>query len=278
MTGFAADIAKTKIDWAGTGKGELLTHHAAAYIAGVSFEAGADTTKNTLLGFVKVRLPSRCASSHQFRIAKRKPQAMVLFPEVQIQGQEELDRVIAVGSMPSAEDAGSFPYIRGIVKESLRCTPPSAYNLNETYSADMSPGMPTAINGAVPHAAMNSDEVDGHHIPAGAGIVLAVWSANNDPTLFHDPRLFDPKRHRSDTTIGESMTAAEVRDHATWNFCAGRRICPGMHVAETSLFLAIARILWAFNIRESKNGNVDELHIDRDAVTPGLAAKPVPFR
>jgi len=33
---------------------DILTDHVASYIAGVSFEAGADTTQNTLIGFVKV--------------------------------------------------------------------------------------------------------------------------------------------------------------------------------------------------------------------------------
>ena len=37
------------------------------------------------------------------------------------------------------------------------------------------------------------------------------------------------------------------RDH--WTFGAGRRICPGVVVAERELWLAISRLLWAFEIR-----------------------------
>jgi hypothetical protein len=34
---------------------------------------------------------------------------------------------------------------------------------------------------------------------------------------------------------------------------ASRRICPGMHVAERELWLAISRLLWAFDIRSLPN-------------------------
>jgi hypothetical protein len=33
---------------------ELLTDQAATYVAGIAFEGGADTTKYTLQGFIKV--------------------------------------------------------------------------------------------------------------------------------------------------------------------------------------------------------------------------------
>jgi cytochrome P450 len=52
--------------------------------------------------------------------------------------------------------------------------------------------MPKAINGAILHAALN-DEFNGYHITAGSGIVLSVWSANNDPSRFPQPRIFDPR-------------------------------------------------------------------------------------
>lgn len=51
LTGFALDIARAQETWK---EADILTDHAASYIAGISFEAGADTTKNTLNGFIKV--------------------------------------------------------------------------------------------------------------------------------------------------------------------------------------------------------------------------------
>lgn len=115
-------------------------------------------------------------------------------------------------------------------------------------------------------------------IPAGANIVLAIWVANNDPELFSEPRKFDPSRQNPDLTVFEAATAADTRDHDGWSFGSGRRICPGMHVAERSLFLSIARILWGFNIARAKDAAGNEIEVDRDEMTSAIAARPLPFK
>jgi hypothetical protein len=45
---------------------------------------------------------------------------LVLYPEVQIRGQEELDRVISPDRLPTFDDRPTLPYVEGIVKETLR--------------------------------------------------------------------------------------------------------------------------------------------------------------
>lgn len=99
-----------------------------------------------------------------------------------------------------------------------------------------------------------------------------VWALNNGRVS--NPRTFDPLRHIDDTLgTGESAAQGDVskRDHFT--FGAGRRICPGTHVADRGLFLAISRLLWAFEF-EPVLGHP----IDKDAVTPGFVTGPVPFK
>lgn len=83
--------------------------------------------------------------------------------------------------------------------------------------------------------------------------------------------------------VGETQTAAEAasnpdpakRDH--YAFGAGRRICPGIHVAEQSLFQAIARLLWAFRFERSKDEAGNEIVPDRRAMTDGVLIRPRPF-
>lgn len=137
--------------------------------------------------------------------------------------------------------------------------------------------MPVAINGAIPHAAANADDFNGFHIPKGAGIVLAIWSANNDESNFPKPRVFDPMRHNQTTTIFESQQKSDVIERGQYTFGSGRRICPGMHVAENTLLMAISRILWAFDIERAKDEKGRDIFIERDAVSQGLAAAPMPF-
>lgn len=76
-------------------------------------------------------------------------------------------------------------------------------------------------------------------------------------------------------TLGTSQSATQgdvsKRDHFT--FGAGRRICPGMHVADRSLFIAISRLLWAFEFEP-----VPGYPIEQDAVTAGFIASPLPYK
>jgi hypothetical protein len=82
---------------------------------------------------------------------------------------------------------------------------------------------------------------------------------------------------------------------------SGRRMCPGkltprnlsavdhfpilipmllkgLNVAERSLFLALARIAWGFNITKAKDSQGLEIPIDRDAILESQASGPMPFK
>ena len=65
------------------------------------------------------------------------------------------------------------------------------------------------------------------------------------------------------------------RPHFT--FGAGRRVCPGVHVAERGLFLAIARLLWGFEFHRVRDSTGQLCPIDRDAVSPGFIVRPAAF-
>ena len=55
--------------------------------------------------------------------------------------------------------------------------------------------------------------------------------------------------------------------------CRSRRICPGIHVAERELWLAISRLLWAYNIRP-----LPEEPISLEGYTGASARTPQPYR
>lgn len=182
---------------------------------------------------------------------------MVLFPEVVKAAQEELDRVCG-DRLPMLEDLPDLPYICGCVKESLRW-------------------MPTDILG-VPHAVIRDDEYMGYTIPKDASVLCYVWAIQNDPQRHREPRRFDPSRYS-----GDDQTAAEAannpiaskRDHFV--FGAGRRLCQGMHIAERSLFFAIARLLWAFDITKERDADGVEIEPDANNLAEGVFVLPKPF-
>jgi Cytochrome P450 len=66
------------------------------------------------------------------------------------------------------------------------------------------------------------------------------------------------------------------RDHFV--FGAGRRRCAGMHIADRSLFLAISRLLWAFDFQKALNPDThEEITPDMNDLVDGMMAFPKPF-
>lgn len=210
----------------------------ASYITGTLLEAGSETTANTLIGFL-------CA--------------MLVFPEVAKKAHDEIDRVVGPDRMPMPEDEPNLQYIRGCVKESLRW-------------------LPTTILGAIPHALTKDDFYVGYRLPKGAGVMNNVYAIHNDPNRYPEPDVFNPDRFKDDflSTFNAAINPdVSKRDHFT--FGAGRRICPGMHVAERSLFLGIARLIWAFDFKRPVDATGREITPDPSRVTQGFVCAPMPF-
>jgi cytochrome P450 family 619 len=90
--------------------------------------------------------------------------------------------------------------------------------------------------------------IEGFHLPKGTAIFLNVWGLHHDETRFPDHDVFDPAHFdgKVKPAAEYSNADADMRDH--YGYGNGRRICPGIHLADRNLFHAIAKILWAFNI------------------------------
>ncbi|KAK5172958.1 uncharacterized protein LTR77_003080 [Saxophila tyrrhenica] len=234
---------------------EQFSDPQAAYISGTLLEAGSDTTSSTLYAFV---------------------QAMLLYPETQRLAQEQIDKVVGVDRMPTMQDEPNLPYIKCLMKETLRW-------------------MPTTILGAVPHAVTQDDSYKGYLIPKGAGVMNNVWAIHHDPKRSPDPRKFDPNRRKNpmqtivrlrvltlfDSTdkddhlsLYDSASNPDGTKRDQFTFGAGRRICPGMHVAERSLFLGMARMLWAFDITPAMDASGQPIIPDQDKLTQGFVCMP----
>lgn len=212
---------------------EDFSDELASYIAGDIVEAGSSTTSDELFGFLM---------------------AMVTHPGVQRRAQEEIDCVVGTNRLPEIEDMAQLPYVRGCVKETLRWMPSTAL--------------------LVPHSPLKGDIYRGHFIPAGSSVVLNVWALNMDPVRWPNPKVFDPSRFQNETRSEQEVATSSDPDSLRHNyvFGAGRRLCQGIHIAERSLFLAMACMLWAFDI-----STPDPSKIDSDDLRGGLAMVPAPF-
>ncbi|KAI0120163.1 cytochrome P450 [Nemania sp. FL0031] len=186
-------------------------------------------------------------------------QAMILFPDVAKTAHNELDRVCGE-RIPDLNDVPDLPYIRACAKETLRW-------------------MPGFMLG-IPHAVTQDDSYMGYHIPRGATIILNAWAIHNDTKRHPNPRRFYPERYFNDhQTSVESASNPDVTKRDHFAFGAGRRRCQGMHIADRSIFLAISRLLWAFDFGKARNQETGrDIIPDIDAFVEGVMQFPKPFQ
>ncbi|KAJ7170774.1 cytochrome P450 [Mycena crocata] len=220
-----------------TEKRHGLSQKECAWLAGIMFSAGAETTLGTLINFVL---------------------AMTLYPDVMRKAQHELDTVVGRERLPNFGDKDSLPYIRAIIKESLRWRPVSPL--------------------AVPRCTTEDDWYDGYFIPKGTHVIPNVWAMNRDPTIFPDFDEFRPERFLDSTgKLDQVPPDTHGMGHATFGF--GRRICVGMSFASQVLFIQIAMLLWSFDFEKPLDKDGVPITPNKDeCVDAGVVALPAPFQ
>ncbi|KAJ7467799.1 cytochrome P450 [Mycena galericulata] len=176
---------------------------------------------------------------------------MLANPEAQKAAQREIDALIGDTRLPNFQDEPALPYLSAIVKEALRWE-------NVT---------PIAI----PHFLPIEDEYRGYRLPAGSVVIPNVWALLHNETTYPDPYAFKPDRFLLNGKLNPAVKSPEAA------FGFGRRVCPGRHLASSSLFITIASILATFNITKSIAEDGKEIEPSYD-YAPGLVCQPLPFR
>ncbi|CAK47221.1 hypothetical protein CBS115989_372 [Aspergillus niger] len=163
--------------------------------------------------------------------------------------RKELDEVVGEDRMPTFEDQEKLVYIQAVVDETLRWR-------------SMAPG-------GIPHAARKEDTYMGYRIPKGATVIPLFWSMCLTDEPWDDPLEFRPERW---------FEATEKEEGRFRNFFGyGRRICTGRHIARNSLFLLMARILWAFDIQAPLGDDGKPVPVDDMAFDSAFVSTPEPF-
>ncbi|RDB29712.1 hypothetical protein Hypma_013789 [Hypsizygus marmoreus] len=176
--------------------------------------------------------------------------AMVLYPDVQKKAQAEIDAVIGQDRLPTLTDRPHLPYVNAVVSEVLRWNSVA----------------PTGV----PHTAMEDGIINGYLIPKGSIIVANLWNMLHDPEVYPDPFAFNPDRH-----IARDGKPTQ-RDPRTVCFGYGRRVCPGMYLAETSLFAAISMSFTVFDVSKAVENGVEITPVHTN--TSGIISYPEPFK
>ncbi|KIP04789.1 hypothetical protein PHLGIDRAFT_31183 [Phlebiopsis gigantea 11061_1 CR5-6] len=169
--------------------------------------------------------------------------AAAKYPETQVAVQAQLDAVVGKDRLPTFGDESLLPLVAAFYLEAYRWRPISY--------------------GGFAHRATTDIVWNEYVIPAGATVIGNHWAISRDPDVFPDPEVFRPSRWLNEK--GQIRT-----DISSFNFGFGRRVCVGQHVANSSLFINTALILWAFNISEDPSTPIDDMNFSDTAnVRPG---------
>ncbi|KAJ3793676.1 cytochrome P450 [Lentinula aff. detonsa] len=174
--------------------------------------------------------------------------AAILNPEIQRKAQAEVDSVVGKDRLPSFQDRDSLPYIEALVKELYRWLP--------------------IVPLAVPHRAMKDNLFRGYYIPKNSLVFVNVWYFLHDPTVYKDPSTFNPERF-----LGSNPEPSPI-DRGLFGY--GRRVCPGAHLADVSVWINIVKVVAGIEVSPA----VDEkgqVKMPVPETTDGIIVRPIPF-
>ncbi|KAK7455761.1 hypothetical protein VKT23_010793 [Stygiomarasmius scandens] len=183
--------------------------------------------------------------------------AFTAFPDALKKAQEEMDRIVGNDRIPEPKDIEELPYIRAIIKETQRWRPPA----------------PTSL----PHAATSDAHYKGYVVPQGSTILLNMWAICHDEALYEDPERFWPDRYiKSEFGTREGVDVSAFRH--TLHFGSGRRICPGLNLANNSIEINTMLLVWAFDFGKAVDPITKRpIEVDIDDFAEGLFIAPNPF-
>ncbi|KIK66031.1 hypothetical protein GYMLUDRAFT_158739 [Collybiopsis luxurians FD-317 M1] len=178
--------------------------------------------------------------------------AMVMHPDVQVRGQEEIDSVIGGDRLPTFEDRQSLPYVESIYREVMRLYPP----------------LPLGVS----HATTEDDVYRGYHIPQGCIVISNIWAMNRDPEIYPEPDKFSPERY-FDSPDGPFRNISDI---SAFGF-GRRRVCPGRYMADNTVWLTIASVLATLTISKAKDEKGSSIEIPGE-FTNGFFCHPKPYQ
>ncbi|KIX97850.1 uncharacterized protein Z520_06628 [Fonsecaea multimorphosa CBS 102226] len=165
---------------------------------------------------------------------------MIKRPELWTRLRQEVTAVLPdTQSLASGRDLENLPFLRAVIKESLR--------FSMGTSARLARVVPRS--GAV---------LCGESIAPGTRVSFAHYVYNNDPAIFPDPYSFRPQRW-----LGSNVD--ELESHMI-SFSRGSRNCIGTNLAYAELHATYAHLVRRFDILN--DGTTDEMMDWTDAFTP----------
>jgi cytochrome P450 len=149
--------------------------------------------------------------------------AAVTHPDKFLKARAELDAICGSNAqrLPNFGDEDSAPYIHACIKEIFRWRRIFIWTPEHELTQDL--------------------EFEGYFFPKGTNFVINHTNITTNPDLVESPEKFMPERWLD----GNEQDIL----NGIWQFGAGRRVCVGYRLAQRSLFINLARLIYCFDFK-----------------------------
>lgn len=109
-----------------------------------------------------------------------------------------------------------------------------------------------AVGGLLPRTILEGGAtVDGQTFPQGTRVGVAGYAIHHNPDYFPSPFAYRPERWIVDDEKKAGVSADDVRraQNAFFQFSTGPRGCLGKTLAYVEMTVAVARIIWTFDVQ-----------------------------
>uniref|UniRef100_A0A0D9WQH7 Cytochrome P450 n=1 Tax=Leersia perrieri TaxID=77586 RepID=A0A0D9WQH7_9ORYZ len=177
-------------------------------------------------------------------------------PGIMAKVRADIDGAIGGGSRGRGDEAveetdvARMPYLQAVVKEAMRLHPVAPVMLPRK-----------AVEDGV--------EIGGCAVPNGCTVIFNTWAIMRDPAAWERPDEFVPERFM------DREVDFRGKDFEFIPFGSGRRLCPGVPMAERVVPLILASLVHAFDWRLPDGMSAEQVDLSEKFTTANVLAVPV---
>ncbi|KAM7503786.1 hypothetical protein LguiB_002690 [Lonicera macranthoides] len=154
-------------------------------------------------------------------------------PQIMIKLQNEVRKIAKNKLNVTEDDLEKMQYLKLVIKETLR--------------------LHTPVPLLVPRESTQEVKILGYDVEAGTQVRINAWAIGRDPLLWEDPEEFRPERFLNSSIDFKGFNFELIP------FGAGRRGCPGTLFAIAVNELALANLLYKFDIALPGGARAEDL-------------------